>query len=154
MDQALADTIDYVALRRLQNSYADIVTRRAFDELHQIFLPDIPVVVDTRTAAPIVMTGPAQVGSFIGTALQQWEFFEFVILNSVIELAADGDPDRATARMYMCEIRQNQAGHHDIVYGLYRDTHVRIDGKWWFARRDYSSLARPARDLDVFGLPF
>lgn len=153
MDPLLAETVDYIALRRLQNRYADIVTRRAFAELHEIFVPGIPVTVDTRTVAPYELEGPGQVGEFIGGALQRWEFFEFVILNTVIDIGTDGDPDRASARMYMCEIRQDTSGRHDIVYGLYRDTHVRLDGRWWFASRRYSSLARPVRDLEVFGLP-
>jgi len=30
MDPELRETVDYIALRRLQNAYADIVTRRAW----------------------------------------------------------------------------------------------------------------------------
>ncbi len=49
------ETIDYIALRRLQNSYADIVTRRAWPELARIFVPDIEVVIDRRNVAPLVL---------------------------------------------------------------------------------------------------
>ena len=44
----MQETVDYVAVRRLQDSYADIVTRRAWAEFHDIFVPDIDVVIDIR----------------------------------------------------------------------------------------------------------
>ena len=41
MDETtLQDTIDHVAITRLQSAYADIVTRRSWAELETIFLPD------------------------------------------------------------------------------------------------------------------
>jgi hypothetical protein len=49
-----AETIDYIALRRLQNRYADVVTRRAWPELATLFLPDAKVVIDRRNVEPLV----------------------------------------------------------------------------------------------------
>ncbi len=40
---------DYVAIRRLQNAYADVVTRRAWTELDDLFLTDALVEVDATT---------------------------------------------------------------------------------------------------------
>ena len=37
---------DFIAIQRLQASYADIVTRREWSELEQIFLPDATVTID------------------------------------------------------------------------------------------------------------
>jgi hypothetical protein len=59
MDAMTADAIDYIALRRLQSAYADISTRRAWAELHEIFLPEAVVSVDRRNAAPLEMVGRA-----------------------------------------------------------------------------------------------
>jgi hypothetical protein len=61
--------------------------------------------------------------------------------------------------MYMSELRQDHAEHRwSQVYGVYHDRFRRIDGQWWFAGRNYSSLARPAaepaaRDIDPFDFP-
>ena len=114
-DRRLQDTLDYVAITRLQNAYADAVTRRAWSEFHDMFLADAPVRVDTVTNAVIALTGPQEVGDFIGTAVERFEFFEFVPLSTRVELRAGGDPDRATARLYICELRQDAASGQFFV---------------------------------------
>ena len=149
----LRDTIDYVAITRLQNAYADAVTRRTWAEFHEMFLPGAPVRVDTVTNAAIELAGPQQVGDFIGTAVERFEFFEFVPLSTRVELRAGGDDDRATARLYICELRQDAAsGHSTQAFGVYQDDYRRVDGKWWFAQRNYQSLARSGRG-EVFAFP-
>ncbi len=153
VDDALQDTIDYIAITRLQNAYADTVTRRAWAEFHDMFLADAPVRVDTITNPAIELAGPQQVGDFIGAAVERFEFFEFVPLSTRVALRAGGDADRATARLYICELRQDAAsGHATQAFGVYRDDYQRIDGRWWFARRDYQSLARSGRG-EVFAFP-
>ncbi|MEZ5166708.1 MAG: nuclear transport factor 2 family protein [Acidimicrobiales bacterium] len=157
---ALDETIAYVALRRLQSRYADIVTRRAWPEFHEIMRPDCVVTVDLIDRA-IDFNGPQAIGDFIGGQLEQFDFFEFVILNTVMEI--DAAAGTAGARMYMQEARQNVAdGQRSDTFGVYHDRFVRdADGRWWFARRHYRSYARtrtgpddgsPRRDLDVFPL--
>ena len=60
----------------------------------------------------------------------------------------------AVARMYMSELRQDHAElRWTAVYGVYHDRFRRIDGQWWFVSRNYSSLGRPARDIDTFEFP-
>jgi hypothetical protein len=145
-DAELRDSIDYVAIRRLQAAYADTVTRRAWTEFHEQFLPDCPVHVDTVTNPAIDLSGPEEVGRFIGDAVERFEFFEFVILNAHVVLRAGGDPDVAQARLYMAELRQDASnGHWTNAFGLYRDEYRRVDGRWWFASRSYQSLARSGR---------
>lgn len=152
-DEQLQDTVDYVAITRLQHAYADVVTRRAWAELHELFLPDAPVRVDTVTNPAIDLTGPQQVGDFIGGAVERFEFFEFVPLSTRVALRAGADPDRATARLYICELRQDAAtGAASQAFGVYRDEYRRVDDRWWFARRDYRSLARTGRG-EVFAFP-
>ena len=152
-DEQLRDTIDYTAITRLQNAYADAVTRRAWAEFHDMFLADAPVRVDTVTNPVIELTGPQQVGDFIGTAVERFEFFEFVPLSTRVELRAAGDANRATARLYICELRQDAAsGHATQAFGVYQDEYRRADGRWWFARRNYQSLARSGRGA-VFAFP-
>jgi len=153
MPDALQETIDYVAITRLQNAYADAVTRRAWAEFGDMFLPDAPVRVDTVTNAVIELVGAQQVGDFIGSAVERFEFFEFVPLSTRVTLRVGGDPDVAAARLYICELRQDAAsGHSTQAFGVYRDDYRRVDGRWWFARRAYQSLARSGRG-EVFAFP-
>jgi hypothetical protein len=114
-------------------------------------------VLDTRRGEPLRLNGPQAVGDFIAAAIAEFDFFEFVILNTRVFLdqGSGGDPDVASARMWMNELRHEKAagGRWTLVYGLYQDEFRRIDGRWWFAGRRYQSLARTARDFDVFAMP-
>jgi hypothetical protein len=151
-DAQIAETVDYVALRRLQDAYADIVTRRAWAELHDVFLPSITLHLDRRSLDPMVFTGPGEIGSFIDRMIEPLDFFEFVILGTRVVIGPE--PDHAAARMYMCELRQDrETGHFHEIYGVYHDRFRRVDGTWWFAERRYHSLARGERDLTVFPFP-
>jgi hypothetical protein len=148
------ETIDYIAVNRLQHAYADIATRRAWDELDEIFVPDIPVVIDLRDREPYRFESRDTFRDFVSAAVDHFEFFEFVLLNTRVYLNHEGDPDTAVARMYMSELRQDHAElRWTAVYGVYHDRFRRIDGQWWFASRNYSSLGRPARDIDSFDFP-
>ena len=146
----LQETIDYISIQRLQASYADIVTRRAWSEMAQIFRPEAQVIVDTMNGEPLVLDGPDGVGEFISGAIAHFDFFEFVILNTVITI----DGDRASGRMYIWELRHDPVGGRSNAYGLYRDDYARIDTRWWFAGRRYRSLARNlTSELATFPFP-
>jgi hypothetical protein len=143
-------TDDIVALGRLQAAYADVVNRRAWPELTQLFRPDCAILLDLVTSPKRSLTGPAELGQFIGTATERYDHFEFVILNSVFDV----DGDAAAGRMFMCEIRHDASGGQwSTAYGLYQDHYARVEGRWWFAERRYRSLARKGPDEIVLGLP-
>lgn len=153
MSDALQETVDYVAITRLQAAYADVVNRRAWAELRELFVADAHVTVDTVTNPAFELHGPDAVGSFIGTAIERFSFFEFVILNTRVAVGVDGDPDRATARVFMCELRQDaENGHASQAFGVYHDQYERRDEQWWFVRRNYQSLTRTGRN-EVFAFP-
>jgi hypothetical protein len=156
-DAEIAETVAYTALRRLQNRYADIVTRRAWPELAEIMTPDCEVVVDTMDRQ-LTVRGPAEAGEFIAAQLAQFSFFEFVVLNTVMNI--DVAAGSAGARMYMHELRQGVAdGRRTDAYGVYHDRLERDrSGRWWFANRRYRSYSRTAPpeaefDQEVFDVP-
>lgn len=154
-DAALRDMFDQFAVGRLQAAYGDAVTRRAWDEAAALFVPGCPVHLDLRDGTTRRFTGGDELVGFVAAAVERFEFFEFAILNSVVEVAPSRD--EATGRLYMWELRQEGAtGRWSNAYGLYRDDYRRHDGVWRFARRRYSSLARSAPDGDgmvVFPVP-
>ncbi|HEX3901074.1 MAG TPA: nuclear transport factor 2 family protein [Mycobacteriales bacterium] len=152
------DLADYLAVRRLQDAYADVVSRRAWGELDRLFLSDVTVVVDTVGAPARTFDGPAEFAAFVGPATDRFDHFQFVILNSVVEV----DGDTATSRIFMSEIRHHveprspEDGAEDVwstAYGMYQDRYRRLDGQWWFAERHYRSLARTGPQAGIFGLP-
>jgi SnoaL-like domain len=144
------ETADVVALWRLQSTYADIVTRRAWSELDTLFLPDVTIEVDTVSGHPHHCVGPAAFIDFVGPATDRFDHFEFVILNTVVEV----DGDDASGRIFMCEIRHSQVdAEWSTAYGLYQDSYRRVDGTWWVADRRYRSLARTGVGEGFFGIP-
>ena len=147
------DTADYVALTRLQAAYADAVTRRAWGDLEPLFAPDARVEVDTVSRPLVELTGATELGRFIATAIERFEFFELVVLNTVLDIDPAGT---ANGRMWMVELRQErESGEWSNAFGLYRDDYVRLDGRWRFAGRRYRSRARKVGTdpATVFGLP-
>jgi len=150
------ETADYIAISRLQSAYADVVNRRAWPELEPLFVAGAPVTVDTVTNPLIELSGAEQIGAFISGAIERFEFFEFVRLNTV---AWFDDEDNARGRLFMCELRQESVnGHFSRAFGVYHDDYQRVGGRWRFARRRYQSLARtgrgevfPYRDVPGFG---
>ena len=143
-------------MRRLLSAYADVVNRRAWPEFSDLFTADAVVEVDRRAGDPIRLPGPGAVGEFIGTAITRFEFFEFVVLNALVQVRVGGDPDAASARVFMCELRhETDSGRWTNAFGVYHDRYQRDPGPigWRFAGRTYHSLARTARDADVFPFP-
>lgn len=144
------DALAYLAITRLQNAYADVITRRAWPELEALFVPDAPVHVDMVTGEPIEVVGPRQLGEFIGRAVERFDFFELVILSAVVDVRSDTE---AVGRFYMQELRQDAAsGGWSDAYGVYHDRYAVHDGRWRFAERSYQSLARTGR-AEVFAFP-
>jgi len=150
----LHSALDKVAIRELQAAYGDAVTRRAWNEFEPMFLPDCPIRLDLRNDRVIEHVGPHAIAAFIATSLEQFEFFEFALLNAVVSLQGD---DIATGRVYMWELRQDTSTHRwTNAFGVYDDQYALVDGGWRFASRHYSSLARTAADgegMDVFTVP-
>jgi len=153
-DEQVAEAVHDTGVRRLQHAYADVVNRRAWPEMVHLFRPDATVTLDLRTGTPLVLTGGPEVGQFIDQAIEQFEFFEFVILNAHVAFPDGPGAGHAVSRLFMSEVRQERAsGRWTTVYGLYHDRYALLSGRWWIAERKYHSLARRARDLDTFPLP-
>jgi hypothetical protein len=147
----LRATVDEVAIRGLIATYADVVNRRAWGELHDLFLADAPLLLDLRDRPAAELTGPGAVGDFIDGAIARFAFFEFVALN--VRVLRDADPDRARVRTFMCELRQDHDGSPSRAFGLYQDDVVRTTAGWRFARRHYQSMGRGEHGLDLMPPP-
>ena len=147
VDSLSAESEAYLALRRLQTRYADIVWRRAWGEFDRIFLPTTTLTVGHLP----VVTGPEQIGKFIGEYIDPLVFNTFSILNAVVDVAPDGDPDVATGRMHIQErLIADQEGARTDLFGVYDDRYKRHDGRWWFAARRFTRLGITAGNLETF----
>jgi hypothetical protein len=152
------DTRHVVALWRLQSAYADVVTRRAWPELGDVIRPDAVIEIDTVTAPVRTVMGPAELAAFVGPAVERFDHFAFVILNTVVEVISrpdgPGGTGEARGRIFMCEVRHDPASDTwPNVHGLYQDRYEWHAGRWWIAGRHYRSLARQGPPTEIIGLP-
>lgn len=146
MDEELRD---YLRITRLQSTYADVVSRRAWHELDALFEPKALIHINTVTAETMHFTGPREFAAFVANSVERFEFFEFVILNTVIDVAGP----TAKGRLWMAELRQDRAsGAWSNAFGVYHDFYTLTDGTWRFSERHYQSLARTGR-AEVFPFP-
>lgn len=143
-------TRSVVAIQRLQAAYGDAVTRRSWAEVTALFEPDAVVHINTRTRPAFDVAGPGALVTFIERSLRAFAFFEFALMNSVVDLGGVGV---ATGRVYICELRCDHEAVWTEAYGLYEDRYRRRDGEWRIAGRRYSSLARRGRSVEALGLP-
>lgn len=147
------EALAYIAITRLYSAYADVVTRRAWDELEDLFTPDAPIRIDTVSGPPMELVGPAAFRTFVAPSVDRFEFFEFVILNRVVEHETES---LARGRLYMVELRQERgSGQWSNAFGVYQDRFRRTGDHWRFCERHYQSLARRsgADPATVFPFP-
>jgi SnoaL-like domain len=148
-----AELANYVGICRLHAAYADAVSRRAWTDLDELFLPGAEIRVDTVTSGALEFVGATGIGGFIAGAVERFEFFELVILNVHVMSGADDHADQLRSRAFTCELRQEGTnGHWTNAFGVYHDDISRVDGRWQYARRRYQSLARTGRS-EVFPFP-
>jgi len=146
------DALAYLAITRLQSAYADVVTRRAWSELESLFVAGAPIHVDTVSNPVIELAGAGELGAFVANAIERFDFFEFVILSTVIDVR---DESSARGRLYMVELRQDAStGEWSNAFGVYHDSYLQQDARWRFAERHYQSLARKIGNDRAAVFPF
>jgi len=136
------DAIAYLAIQRLQRSYADIATRQAWDEVPSLATPDAKFSFDTHSAKVIEIEGPVEFGEFGARANQRFAFYEYIPLNFVVTIGTDGT---ARGRSYSLEVAEDrETGDWLEFYGTYRDEYAVFEGAWRFAGRHYQTYGRRA----------
>lgn len=127
------DQSDRIALGDLQHRYGDVVSRRAWDELVELFLPDCRVEL-ALAERDMILEGATEIISTVSGAVSAFDLFFVAVLNSVVGPGPTG-------RMWMQELRWT-GGEHSVAYGLYEDSFARDDqGSWRFAARRYTSIS-------------
>ena len=150
-------TPEYVAIERLQHRYADIVSRREWNDIPALFEPGCQITLDLRTGEELGFVGGDAIAQFIADAIARFDFFLFAVLNTVVD-TIDVAAGRADGRMYICELRHEAAsgvpGQFSQAFGLYRDHYHRSNEGWRFARRRYASLGRfDGNTFSAFPMP-
>ena len=152
-ENALEEAVACIEIQRLLSAYADAVNRRAWDEFPPLFLDEAVIALTTSKGQTLEVAGAVELGRFIDGAIEAFEFFQLVFLNSHFEIElAKGT---ATGRNFMVEMRQDRAsGRWTRVFGVYQDRYRRGEHGWKFEHRAFNALAATAgRDNHIFDFP-
>src|SRR5262245_6994813 len=126
-----ADALAYVAITRLQSAYADLATRRAWDELDALAVGDAAFTFTLPTGQTIELVGPRALGEFGRRATEGFSFYSYQPLNTVVDVT---DATHASGRSYSLEVGVDAStGDWQEFYGVYDDEYVASDGAWRFA---------------------
>jgi hypothetical protein len=127
---------DRLAIRELLETYADAVTRRDAGDWGETWapdaewsLPDYPEIGTTKGREAIVAMWIEAMRAYPGIMFEAWP--------GSIEV----DGDRATMRSYTSEV-YDQDGVTMRDRGVYEDTCIRIEGRWYFASRSFRNIHR------------
>jgi hypothetical protein len=130
----------HLAVTQLHAAYADIATRRAWDELGDIVTSDARFTFDLGGRPPVELVGPEALGQFGSRATGSFGFYSYQPLNAVLTRVGDGE---ATGRSYALEVALVRPGNTWLeVYGAYDDAYVAHHGRWLFTDRSFRTLAR------------
>jgi hypothetical protein len=127
------DAADRYAVGALQRSYGDVVSRRAWNELAELFDDGCSLVLELGRGDQTVQ-GADEIITFVSSAVSGFEVFVFEVMNAVVGPGPTG-------RMWIHELRWN-AGEQSDAYGLYQDTFTKdAHDRWRFASRRYTSIS-------------
>lgn len=127
------DSTEQVALTALQHRYGDVVSRRSWDELAELFTPNCSLVL-ALGGGDQTLQGADEIVGFVADAVSRFDVFVFEVMNAVVETGPTG-------RMWIHELRW-QDGEQTDAYGLYEDTFAQdAQGCWQFASRHYTSIS-------------
>jgi hypothetical protein len=135
---AVDDDLVHLAISRLHQRYADVVMRRAWDEMHLLALADAPFSFELPSGETLRFVGPEALGAFGAHATGSFSFYSYVPLTLVVEVE---DPVHASGRFYSLEHGVDRTtGDWQEFFGQYDDRYVRDGGTWRFAQRSFRTL--------------
>jgi hypothetical protein len=135
---AIDDDLVHLAISRLTQRYADVVMRRAWDEMHLLTLPDAVFSFELPSGQTLRFVGPDAIGEFGKHATDSFDFYSYVPLNLVVDVE---ELTTASGRFTSLEhgVDRTTGTWHEF-FGHYDDRYVRDAGTWRFASRKFRTL--------------
>ncbi|KIW20994.1 hypothetical protein PV08_01573 [Exophiala spinifera] len=146
--QRLADESN---IRDLVARFANACSPPDMAAFAKLWVPDSDTESESARAVwtlsePFAMseTGVSSIVAMMGRLLEQWDFFVQLVHSGVIEIdeTHGATSTRATGRWILREVAKG-ASNSEAYYNnfaVYEDQYVKVDGKWYFTRRDYKYM--------------
>jgi uncharacterized protein (TIGR02246 family) len=130
---------EYSAIRQLVERYADAVNRRDEADWAACWAGDAEWDLSGRK----VQGRESIVGLWRG-AMSNFPWVVQLVLQGAVERATG---ERTSGRWYLVELMSTNDGKRQMGLGVYRDSYVKVDGAWRFARRRYDLMYSGPPDL-------
>ncbi|MDI1442557.1 nuclear transport factor 2 family protein [Polyangium sp. 6x1] len=131
-----ADMRQKFEIHELVARFADLVNRKAMNEMHQLFTVD--AVLDIPGFSTHVV-GRDNIITFLADILSLWSGIVQAVHSGTVELVSDTHPQRATGRWYLSEFGVKESVD-TYVGGVYSDDYVRTSTGFRFTRRRFDLL--------------
>lgn len=123
-------------IHELVARFADLVNRKAMNEMHHLFTPD--AVLDIPGFSQHLV-GRDNIITFLTDILSLWSGIVQAVHSGTVELVSDTHPQRATGRWYLSEFGVKE-GVDTYAGGVYSDDYVRTASGYRFTRRRFDLL--------------
>ncbi len=129
----------YSEIRQLVERYADAVNRIDPGDWGATWAAD-----GTWDLGQAAVEGKEKIVGFWKQIMPSFPFVVQIIHSGVVDAV---DATHANGRWYLSEYMHRPDGSKSHGIGCYRDTYVKVDGKWLFQRRRYDLLYNGPPDL-------
>ncbi len=122
-------------IRDLVARFADVVNRKATNEMYQLFTPDAELVITGVQA----YVGVNAIVTFLTDILSLWSGIVQAVHTGLVTVPDHPHPLVAKGRWYLSEFGVKQ-GIDTYAGGVYSDDYVRTNGCFRFSRRRFDLL--------------
>ncbi|TKC97871.1 nuclear transport factor 2 family protein [Polyangium fumosum] len=129
-----ADFSQKFEIHELVARFADLVNRKAMNEMHHLLTPNAVLDIPGHHVA-----GRNNIVTFLADILNKWSTIIQAVHSGTVEFVPNTHPQRATGRWYLSEFGVLE-GVDTNVGGVYSDEYVRTASGFRFTRRRFDLL--------------
>ncbi|KIX94523.1 uncharacterized protein Z520_09909 [Fonsecaea multimorphosa CBS 102226] len=130
---------DESSIRDLVARFANACSPPDSAAFAQLWIPDTSGTAVWTLSEPFAMSesGVSPIVDMLEKLLAPWDFFVQLVHSGVVEFQ---DSTHATGRFIMREVAKGPNETYYNNFAIYKDRYAKVEGKWYFARRDYKYM--------------
>lgn len=131
---------DESSIRDLVARFANACSPPDSAAFAQLWIPDTHSAPVWTLSEPFAMseTGVDRIVGMLEKLLAPWDFFVQLVHSGVVEIEANGAV--AAGRFIVREVAKGPNDTYYNNFAVYEDRYAKLDGRWYFARRDYKYM--------------
>lgn len=134
LQQRIQRLEDEASIRALADMFSDAANRKDGELFASLWAPKGEWII----GPPInqSFTGRDNMAQSVTAMLNLWDFFVQMTTSGIVHIQGDN----AYARFYVNEVARAKDHHGNYNLSMYDDELIRIDGAWYFLKREYKTI--------------